>query len=216
MPRQTLYLAVDAVCYDERGVNRISTVVFGPWELRVHVEQTRACYQQTDEVSAEGCGCDACRNFALTRQLAYPPEVIAFFEELGIDRWKPFEPLPLQQNAIGTPSLRGLALLLRVRRKWTPREGNVHRITPSRSNSALSNTPDSPFQIPPRSSSISTRSFRGFSMLPNRLQSIILTQSSGSRLGCLGQFWKAPASKFSQAPAVDDLIKQVSRFIVEG
>ena len=127
----SLYLAVDAVCYDERGVNKISTVAFGPWELRVNVEQTRSCYQQTDEVSAEGCGCDPCRNFALTRQLAYPPEVIAFFEELGIDRWKPFELSHYSKMPSGRHLYGGWHYFCGSVENGPSGKATVHRITPT-------------------------------------------------------------------------------------
>jgi hypothetical protein len=66
-------------------------IVFGPWTIKPDREATKHCYEQTEVIPAEGCGCDPCRNFALVREQAYPPEVIALFEELGIDPWKPFE-----------------------------------------------------------------------------------------------------------------------------
>ena len=70
---------------------RTKTIVFGPWTIHADVAATRHCYQQTQEVPVEGCGCDPCRNFALVREQAYPQEIVALFDELGIDRQKPFE-----------------------------------------------------------------------------------------------------------------------------
>ncbi len=67
----------------------MNRIVFGPWTIQPDTEATKLCYEQTEEVPPEGCGCDPCRNFALVREQAYPPAVIALFKELGIDPWKP-------------------------------------------------------------------------------------------------------------------------------
>jgi hypothetical protein len=72
-------------------IDRTKAISFGPWGIRADVEATKRCYQQTEEVPPEGCGCDPCRNFALVQEQAYPPEILTLFEDLGIDRRKPYE-----------------------------------------------------------------------------------------------------------------------------
>lgn len=67
------------------------TINFGPWTIQADVEATKRCYEQTEDVPPEGCGCDPCRNFALVREQAYPSEIVTLFETLGIDGRKPFE-----------------------------------------------------------------------------------------------------------------------------
>ncbi len=74
-----------------RVIDRTKTISVGPWTVRADIEATKHCYEQTQEVPPEGCGCDPCRNYALVRDQAYPPDVIALFTELGVDPWKPFE-----------------------------------------------------------------------------------------------------------------------------
>jgi hypothetical protein len=71
--------------------DRTKTITFGPWTIQADVAATKQCYQQSEEVPIEGCGCDPCQNFALAQDQAYPPEIVALLEDLGIDLWKPFE-----------------------------------------------------------------------------------------------------------------------------
>lgn len=52
------------------------------------VEATRAAYARAKTGGCELCGCDTCRNFALSRREAYPDEALRLFEQLGIDAGK--------------------------------------------------------------------------------------------------------------------------------
>ncbi|MGD1098544.1 MAG: hypothetical protein ABSB35_42010 [Bryobacteraceae bacterium] len=66
-------------------------ICFGPWTLRADAEATRRAYERTEQGSAEGCVCDACKNFVIVRDEAYPPEVLNLFETVGIDYRKETE-----------------------------------------------------------------------------------------------------------------------------
>ena len=46
---------------------------------------TRRAYAQRPQGSPEECGCAACRNFVATRDVAYPAQARAIFEQLGVD-----------------------------------------------------------------------------------------------------------------------------------
>jgi hypothetical protein len=60
-------------------------VVFGRWRLSCDCEASRRGYQLVPVGAPEACGCLYCRNFAATRSHVYPAEVLALFEQLGID-----------------------------------------------------------------------------------------------------------------------------------
>jgi len=66
-------------------------VTFGPWTIRGYVEATKACYKRVEKGGSDACECDNCTNFALARERAYPPEVLAALDSLGIDRRKESE-----------------------------------------------------------------------------------------------------------------------------
>ena len=69
----------------------ILEVAFAQWVVLADVQQTRLCYAQLQDDPWDECGCDACKNFALVHRQAYPPEVLSFFGDLGVDLRKPFE-----------------------------------------------------------------------------------------------------------------------------
>ena len=46
---------------------------------------TREAYALIDDGGAEHCGCESCFNFATSRHLVYPTEILDFFEWLGVD-----------------------------------------------------------------------------------------------------------------------------------
>jgi hypothetical protein len=54
-------------------------------------EATRRAFAAVPVGSPESCGCGDCLNFAAARDLAYPPEIRAAFERLGIDYRKESE-----------------------------------------------------------------------------------------------------------------------------
>lgn len=45
-------------------------------------------YRTVDKGGAQTCGYNYCLNFLLRRDSVYPPEVVAFFEAVGIDYHK--------------------------------------------------------------------------------------------------------------------------------
>ena len=63
----------------------MQTIIYGPWTLRVDVAATQECYRKLGPTGADECGCNTCKNFALIRHEAYPPEVMDLFSTLGID-----------------------------------------------------------------------------------------------------------------------------------
>ena len=66
-------------------------VNIGRWNLRCDREGTRAAHAGVTQGSPESCGCEHCLNFAAVRNQAYPSEVLAIFEQLGIDPRKEAE-----------------------------------------------------------------------------------------------------------------------------
>ncbi len=69
----------------------ISEIAFGPWVVRANAEETRSRYASLREPPGGVCDCDACRNYILVREKAFPPEILSFLVELGIDPWQPYE-----------------------------------------------------------------------------------------------------------------------------
>jgi hypothetical protein len=61
------------------------------WKLQSDPDATRMAFSTVPAGSPESCGCGDCLNFAAARQLAYPSEALAIFEQLGIDRVKESE-----------------------------------------------------------------------------------------------------------------------------
>ncbi len=112
--------------------DRTKTVVFGPWTIQADAAATRHCYEQTEEVPAEGCGCDPCRNFALVREQAYPQEVVTLFDELGIDWQKPFELSHYCRMPSGLHLYGGWHYFCgSIERGPEPEKSNPHRLTPA-------------------------------------------------------------------------------------
>lgn len=69
----------------------MSVVNIGRWKLKYDAEATRQAFAGVPVGSPESCGCAECLNFAAARERAYPPEALAVFERLGIDRRKESE-----------------------------------------------------------------------------------------------------------------------------
>lgn len=69
----------------------MEVVNIGRWKLKCDAEATRKAFSGVSIGSPESCGCGECLNFAAARDRAYPPEVLAIFEQLGIDHRKESE-----------------------------------------------------------------------------------------------------------------------------
>jgi hypothetical protein len=69
----------------------MTTIKIGPWTVEADAAATRGCYAQLGDSFSEGCTCDPCKNFALVREQAYPPEIVALFQQLGVDSRQVFE-----------------------------------------------------------------------------------------------------------------------------
>ena len=55
------------------------------WSVLTDPDLTREAYALMEDGGAERCGCEACFNFLNSRHLIYTPEVLDFFDWLGID-----------------------------------------------------------------------------------------------------------------------------------
>ncbi|PQA55686.1 hypothetical protein [Siphonobacter curvatus] len=64
---------------------------FKDWEFEVDRRITKDVYDAIDKGGAQTCGCNYCLNFLLQQEGIYPPEVVVFFEEVGIDYHKEVE-----------------------------------------------------------------------------------------------------------------------------
>ena len=60
-------------------------IEFGKWTVLSDPDLTREAYALIEDGGAECCGCESCFNFAATRHLVYPTELLDFFEWLGVD-----------------------------------------------------------------------------------------------------------------------------------
>jgi hypothetical protein len=69
----------------------METIVIRRWILQTDPEATRVAFSDVPTGSPESCGCGDCLNFVAARDRAYPPEALAIFEQLGIDRSKESE-----------------------------------------------------------------------------------------------------------------------------
>jgi len=69
----------------------MTEIRYGLWQLRVDVEPTVRAYEQVGQGSAERCDCDPCKNFVLVRSEAFPADVLALFQLVGIDIRKEVE-----------------------------------------------------------------------------------------------------------------------------
>ena len=92
-----------AMAPDEKA----TTVVFGPWTVKSYTETTRRRYRSITESGSERCQCDNCENFAQARDQMYPPEVLAFFDSVGIDLRKESEVHYYGRTAAGLHTYRG-------------------------------------------------------------------------------------------------------------
>lgn len=61
------------------------------WTVLADLERTRETYSEIELGGSRKCNCEGCRNFQLVRTRAFPPEVIQFFEAVGIDILKDAE-----------------------------------------------------------------------------------------------------------------------------
>jgi hypothetical protein len=66
----------------------METIAIRRWRLQSDPEATRTAFSNRPLGSPESCGCSDCQNFAAARDRAYPSEVLAIFEQLGIDSHK--------------------------------------------------------------------------------------------------------------------------------
>jgi len=66
-------------------------IAIGPWLVSADAEATRLAYRRIERSPADECVCDYCKNFVAVRNEAYPPEVIASFDLVGIDWRKELE-----------------------------------------------------------------------------------------------------------------------------
>lgn len=64
----------------------MKTIEYGRWRISCDAHSTAQAYAAVSIGGAEECGCDPCLNFAAQKCDLYPPEVLALFGELGIDR----------------------------------------------------------------------------------------------------------------------------------
>ena len=62
----------------------MNTVKFARWELESDPLMTRDIFGRLLTGAPEACGCAPCRNFAASRNQAYPADVTRLFELLGI------------------------------------------------------------------------------------------------------------------------------------
>jgi hypothetical protein len=60
-------------------------VRFRQWLFSVDKEATAAAYTASLASVPVACGCHDCLNFEAARELAFPPEALALFAELGVD-----------------------------------------------------------------------------------------------------------------------------------
>ena len=86
---------------------KATLVIFGPWRVRAYIETTRRRYRSITESGSERCQCDNCENFAQVRDQAYPPEVLAFLDSVGIDFRKESEVHYYGRTAAGLHTYRG-------------------------------------------------------------------------------------------------------------
>lgn len=61
--------------------NNLKHIKFRDWDLYVDYETTKNTY---DNVIHESCNCDDCKNYALSKDIAFPDEIRKLFLDLGI------------------------------------------------------------------------------------------------------------------------------------
>jgi hypothetical protein len=89
----------------------MTILTFGPWAIEANVAATRERYQESKHGGAEACGCPNCINFALVREQAYPPALLALFDSLGIDFKKENEVHHYGRTATGLHIYRGFSII---------------------------------------------------------------------------------------------------------
>jgi len=63
----------------------LHTVRFRHWLVEVDSDATRRAYEEIGPGFADACACPLCCNFIVARQHLYPAEVLALFDQLGIN-----------------------------------------------------------------------------------------------------------------------------------
>ena len=79
----------------------METIAIHRWKLQIDPEATRRAFSDVPTGAPESCGCGDCLNFAAARDRAYPSEVLAIFEQLGIDRSKESEIWHTHRDELG-------------------------------------------------------------------------------------------------------------------
>ena len=72
-------------------LGHMKTIAIRRWIVQTDLEATRTALSNRPLGSPESCGCSHCLNFAAARDRAYPSEVLAIFEQLGMDSHKESE-----------------------------------------------------------------------------------------------------------------------------
>ena len=75
----------------------VKAVQFRRWTVYADVVATREAFSLVQKGGSEECSCAYCRNFLAIRQQVYPAEVLALFEQLGVDSTKEVEVMHLTQ-----------------------------------------------------------------------------------------------------------------------
>jgi len=73
---------------------------YNRWQFRANREATVVAYSQLAQGSAADCGCGDCLNWIEYRETIFPAEVLAFFEEVGIDVSKELEVSEYEGGAV--------------------------------------------------------------------------------------------------------------------
>jgi hypothetical protein len=63
----------------------VQRIEFGKWSVLSDPDLTREAYALMEDGGAECCGCELCFNFATSRHLVYPTEILDFLDWLGVD-----------------------------------------------------------------------------------------------------------------------------------
>ena len=77
------------------------------WVVEVDAERTRTTYASIAKGGWEVCGCVYCRNFGAAVLNGFPPEVLAFFHQAGIDPLKDAEVYEFGETSPGVRSYGG-------------------------------------------------------------------------------------------------------------
>ena len=82
-------------------------IEIGGWVVSVDAERTRATYASIAKGGWENCGCTYCRNFGAVVLKSFPPKVLAFFAQAGIDPLKDAEVYEFGETSPGVRSYGG-------------------------------------------------------------------------------------------------------------